>query len=315
MDTSSNDIWKGWHDYSGFEQRSYRFTDEMRPLFCKWLGINEHSRVLDAGCGTGVFGRYLAGGLAGGLEGGHVTGFDINESFINFGKKRLEELSLSDIVTLEIADGYKLYYQDNTFDAVTNYTYIGVLSDPIAGMRELARVCKQGGTVSCVIASNAFPTVWWQGDYLFDGADDLQRLSSIENDIFSKYVQRNMTKLFNQNTEWHMLRYPKMFELCGLQHINIHPYAYTFNYNDENIPLEYRKNLLCAETKSDIGWLVSRYEDNKKIYNANGFGEAECSLLVKLMETKLDYIENHFENDHSFEWRGGFNFITTGVKG
>jgi len=310
MDKSSNEIWKEWQSYKGFEQRAYRFTDEMRPLFFKWLGINENSHILDAGCGTGVFGRYLAEGL----KSGHVTGFDINEGFIEHGKIRLKELSLFDKVTLELADGFNLHYADNAFDAVTNYTYIGVLSDPIAGMRELIRICKKGGTVSCVIAANSFPAVWWQGDYPFDGADELQRLSHMENDIFSKYIGQNLSKNLNQNTEWGALRYPKMFEICGLKHINIHPYAYTFNYNDENILLEYRKNLLCDETEAEINWFSSRYEENKLKYNEHGFNDTDFSRLKTLLETKLEYIKSNFESDKSFEWRGGFNFIVTGIK-
>ena len=310
MDKSSNKIWTEWQSYKSFEQRAYRFTDEMRPLFFKWLGINEHSHILDAGCGTGVFGKYLAGGLTD----GHVTGFDINEGFIAYGKIRLKELSLLKKVTLELADGFNLHYSDNTFDAVTNYTYIGVLSDPIAGMRELIRVCKHGGTVSCVIASNSFPAVFWQGDYPFDGADELQRLSRKENDIFSKYVVNNLTKSLNQSAEWNALRYPKMFEVCGLKHINIHPYAYTFNYNDENIPLDYRKNLLCDETQEEINWLASRYDENKSVYNKYGFGEMDFTRLKTLLEAKLAYIKTNLETDKSFEWRGGFNFIVTGKK-
>jgi ubiquinone/menaquinone biosynthesis C-methylase UbiE len=92
MDTSSNQVWQKWQSYKSFEQRAYRFTDDMRPLFFKWLGINEHNHILDAGCGTGVFGRYLAKGLTS----GHATGFDINGGFIKHGKERLKALSLSD---------------------------------------------------------------------------------------------------------------------------------------------------------------------------------------------------------------------------
>jgi len=310
MDTSSNQVWQKWQSYKGFEQRAYRFTAEMLPLFFKWLGINEHSHILDAGCGTGVFGRYLAGGLTD----GKVTGFDINEGFVEHGKERLKELSLSDKVTLELADGFNLYYATNTFDAVTNYTYIGVLSDPIAGLSELMRVCKQGGIVSCVIATNAFPIVWWQGDYSFDGADELQKLACVENDIFSKYVQKNLSKNLNQNAEWHALRYPKMFEICGLKHINIHPYAYTFNYNDENISLEYRKSLLYDETEDEISGLTSRYEENRETYNGHDFYDIDLMQLKTLLEIKLEYIKNNLENDKSFEWRGGLNFIVTGMK-
>jgi len=310
MDTSSNAIWKDSQNYQGFEQREYRFTDEMRPLFFKWLGINEHSHVLDAGCGTGVFGRYLAQGLSD----GRVTGFDISEYFITYGKQRLLELSLADKVTLEFADGFNLHYGDNTFDAVTNYTYIGVLSDPLAGMRELIRVCKKGGLVSCVIATNSFPVVSWQGDYPFDGAEELQRLTQKENDVFSKYIQKSISQSFNQNSEWSALRYPKMFAVCGLANINIHPYAYTFNYNDENIPLDYRQSLLIDETQSEIDWLTSRYENNKGLYHQHDFSDHDFTRLVTLLQTKIAYVKNNLEHDKSFEWRGGFNFIVTGKK-
>jgi hypothetical protein len=32
------------------------------------------------------------------------------------------------------------------------------------------------------------------------------------------------------------------------------------------------------------------------------------------MHRKLEYVKDNFENDSSFEWTGGFNFIVTGVK-
>ena len=78
INNSSNEIWKAWQSYSGFENRSFRFTEDMRPLFYKWLGITPDSYVLDAGCGTGVFARYLAADITN----GHVVGFDINQGFI-----------------------------------------------------------------------------------------------------------------------------------------------------------------------------------------------------------------------------------------
>lgn len=308
INKSSNEIWTQWQNYSGFENRSFRFTDDMRPLFYKWLGITPESHILDAGCGTGVFARYLAADI----KDGHVDGFDINEGFIEYGNKKLKELGLEDKVTLKIDDGFDLSYDDNTYDAVTNYTYIGVLSDPVAGLKEMIRVCKSGGVVSCVVATNAIPRVVWQGDYPFEGADELQRLSKEEANIFSRYAWTGAD--FNQSEEWHALRYPKMFEVCGLSHIMIYPFSYTFNYNDERYPLEYRKELLKNEISDDIGWITSRYGDKKDIYLEHGFDDVKFNRLIELMKRKLDYVSDHFENDHSFEWVGGFNFIVTGVK-
>lgn len=308
INDSSNEIWKAWQSYSGFENRSFRFTEDMRPLFYRWLGIQPDSYVLDAGCGTGVFARYLAAGL----ESVRVDGFDINPGFIEYGKQKLEELGLSERVTLTLDDGFHLSYADNTYDAVTNYTYIGVLSDPVAGLREMIRVCKPGGVVSCVVATNSIPPVSWQGDYPFDGADELQQLSREESYIFSKFA-RKPTDL-NQSEEWHALRYPKMFDACGLKHIAIHPFAYTFNYNDETLSLEYRRELLTNQIRDEIGWLAARYHDKQEIYDEHGFNRQKCDRLLELLKRKLAYVDQHFENDNSFEWIGGFNFIVTGVK-
>ncbi|MBQ9132897.1 MAG: class I SAM-dependent methyltransferase [Clostridia bacterium] len=305
---SSNDIWKAWQSYSGFENRSFRFTDDMRPLFYKWLGISPNSYVLDAGCGTGVFARYLAVDL----DKGHIDGFDINQGFIEYGNKKLKELNLTEKVTLKIDDGFDLSYADNSYDAVTNYTYIGVLSDPVAGLREMIRVCKPGGVVSCVVATNSIPPIVWQGDYPFDGANELQSLYRTESNIFSKYA-RKATDL-KQNQEWHALRYPKMFDICGLKHIAIHPFAYTFNYNDETYPLAYRQELLKSEITDDINWITSRYTEKKDVYIEHGFGEDKFNRLIELMKRKLDYVSEHFADDNSFEWIGGFNFIVTGIK-
>ena len=308
INKSSNEIWKAWQNYSGFENRSFRFTEDMRPLFYKWLGITPNSYILDAGCGTGVFARYLAKDITT----GHVDGFDINQGFIEYGTQRLKELDLSDKVTLRLDDGFNLSTPDNTYDAVTNYTYVGVLSDPVAGLKELIRVCKPGGIVSCVIATNSIPPIVWQGDYPFEGADELQCLFNEEQHIFSEYARKKTD--FNQSEEWHALRYPKMFEICGLKHIQIHPFAYTFHYNDKNYPLEYRQELLKKEIQDDIAWIISRFNDKKEIYEEHGFDEGKLNRLIELMKRKLDYVSSNFAGDNSFEWIGGFNFIVTGVK-
>ena len=310
MDTSSNKIWTQPQGYAGYEQRAYRFTDEMRPMFFKWLGIEETSHILDAGCGTGVFGRYLAKGLTT----GSVTGFDINEGFIEYGRKRLEELRLSQRVIIELGDGFNLHYGDNIFDVVTDYTYLGVLSDPMAGLKEKIRVCKPGGRVSCVVSTMSAPNIWWQGDYSFEGAQELQQLASLESDIHHKHVWKAISASLNQGREWHERRYLKLFNLCGLTDIKLHPYAYTINYNDDALPLEYRKNLIYDETNSEIGYLAWRYGENKEIYREHGFSDIEFERLTELLKVKLEYINKDFANDKSHEWRGGFNFIVTGKK-
>ena len=186
------------------------------------------------------------------------------------------------------------------------------MSDPVAGLKELIRVCKPGGVVSCVVATNSIPRVVWQGDYPFDGADELQRLAHEEMTIFSKYATKPTD--FNQSEEWHVLRYPKMFEVCGLKHVSLYPFAYVFNFSDEKYSFEHRQRLLLTEIRDDIDWITARYNEKRDIYLANSFCDQKFNRLIELMNVKLNYVSNNFKNDKSFDWMGGFNFIVTGVK-
>jgi SAM-dependent methyltransferase len=308
IDKRSNEIWAAPQRPETFESRAHRFRDDMRPLLFQWLGITPESKVLDGGCGSGVFTRYLAKGLTS----GHITGFDINEGFIEYGKGRAGELNLEHKVTLEIDDGFNLHYADNSFDAVTNYTYIGVLSDPEAGMRELVRVCRLGGTVSYLGAPNSFPYVGWQGDYPFGGAEELQRLAALENVIFVSFVRKPSD--FNQSNTWGSPRYPRLFEVCGLSDIHIYPLGHLICYSDSSYPPEYRRQLAITETEEEISWLFSRYEGKEDVYAEHGFSRDDLNRLVILLGRKLGYLREHFETDKSYEWHGGFNFIVTGRK-
>lgn len=301
--------WQSTDNFKPFELRAHRFREEWRPLFFQYLGISPHSRVLDAGCGTGVLARYLARGL----NGGHVTGFDVNPVFVAYGQTRLRDLGLENAVTLEVADGYHLLYADGIFDAVTNYTYLGVLSDPVAGLREMIRVCKPGGVVSYVVATNAIESPHWQGDYPFEGADELERLSAWENHIFLRIQQQKSGGV--QNISRHELRWPKLFHLHGLESVHVYPFAHLCCYSDDYFPLEYRKNLALEETVSHISWLTARFNDHRAHYLEHHFSDADHARLIELLACKKAYLETHFDTDQSYEWYGAMNFIVTGVKG
>ena len=72
----------------------------------------------------------------------------------------------------------------------------------------------------------------------------------------------------------------------GVLHIKIPPFAYTFNYNDEDYPLEYRQSLLLKEIEDDIAWITSRHQDKKEIYAEHGFDDSKFNRLIELMKKK-----------------------------
>ena len=298
---NSTEYWKNATSYNSFELRSHRFRDDMLPVLFKWLGISENSKVLDGGCGTGVFTRYLAKGLTT----GHITGFDISQAFIEFGNSKLKELGVKEKVTLEVADGHNLHYADNYFDAVTNYTYLDLLENQTVGLKELIRVCKKGGVVSTFGFIKTGAGGGFTGNYPFEGASRLIMLLDKSYEIFNDL--RNKGK----PTE---LSEPVLFESCGLSEINIFPFAHLMCYNNSELPIEYRKTLAISETSDELRMAKGRYSENKDKYNEQGFTIDNQNELISLLERKIEYLTNHFESDKSYEWRGTLNYIVTGVK-
>jgi len=301
MNYRSTEYWKNATSYTSFELRSHRFRDEMLPVICQWLGISTDSKVLDGGCGTGVFTRYLAKYLTA----GHITGFDISSAFINAGNEKLAELGLSPKATLEVADGHNLHYPDNHFDAVTNYTYLDLLENRTAGLKELIRVCKKGGTVSTIGTSSfAGSTICFRGNYPFEGAERLIELLDQSYKIFASSLHKN-SAAFSE---------PALFESCGLSDINIYPFSHLMCYNNSNLPIDFRKTLALSETSDELRMAIGRYAENEKMYSEQGFSIDNQNELVALLERKIEYLTNHFEQDKSYEWHGGFNYIVTGKK-
>jgi ubiquinone/menaquinone biosynthesis C-methylase UbiE len=304
--TKSNDIWKKENNYDNWELRQYRFTEEMRDLYFNYLGINSSSQVLDAGCGTGVFTRYIAKGL----QTGRIIGFDISQDLVHFGNARILEQGLSEQSHLVVEDGFNLSFKDESFDAVTNYTYLGVLTDPMNGLKEMIRVCKKGGTVSAAVASNLLPKVSWRGDYPFDFNDRLEQLNKRQEEIYNQlFINDN---LYSQSREWHALRFPKLFDECGLKDIHIYPIAYGFSYNDQRFTLEERMKLIDQGLDDQIRILEARMV--MKGFSEAGFSQGNFIELIDLLRKKQEYLNNNLLNDQSFEWSAGLNYIVTGIK-
>lgn len=49
-------------------------------------------------------------------------------------------------------------------------------------------------------------------------------------------------------------------------------------------------------------------------YEKRGFARCDYEKLSGLLLQKLDHYERNFEQDESFEWHGGYNYIVTGIK-
>jgi len=107
--------------------------------------LSPGGRLLDLGCGTGLFSRFYS------HRGGRVVGLDISRGMI---EKARENCAGGEFVkgTAEM-----LPFEECTFDGVSSLLAFSYLRDPDLTMREVFRVLKPGGSMAiCTLGLNLF---------------------------------------------------------------------------------------------------------------------------------------------------------------
>lgn len=124
-----------------------RFSTPLAPLFADLAleGVAGDTRVLDVGCGTGV----LTGELVRRLGAAYVSAVDPSEPFCGAVRAQHPE------VDVRLAAAEDLPYDDDTFGAALAQLVVHFMSDPVAGLGEMARVTAPGGRVAACVWDNA----------------------------------------------------------------------------------------------------------------------------------------------------------------
>ncbi|MGY1605348.1 methyltransferase domain-containing protein [Geodermatophilus sp. SYSU D00815] len=113
--------------------------------------------VLDVGCGPGTITVDLAQRVAP----GRVVGLDVSADPLD--EARALAASRGVEVTFGVGDVYALDAADGSFDVVHAHQVLQHLTDPVAALREMARVCRPGGLVAVRDVDYA-TFVWWPDD-------------------------------------------------------------------------------------------------------------------------------------------------------
>ncbi len=93
-------------------------------------------RALEVGVGTGKNLTYYPGDV-------HVTAIDLSPQMLARARKKANKMHLQ--VDLREMDVQHLEFADQSFDTVFATFVFCSVPDPVAGLRELKRVCKAGG--------------------------------------------------------------------------------------------------------------------------------------------------------------------------
>jgi SAM-dependent methyltransferase len=102
-------------------------------------GSRGTQRALDVGCGPGALSAELVRRL------GSICSVDPSEPFVLAARDRLPEADV------RLASAEQLPFDDDRFDVTMAQLVVQFMTDPVAGLREMARVTRPGGVVAACV--------------------------------------------------------------------------------------------------------------------------------------------------------------------
>lgn len=129
----------------GLEERGRTHTQvRLRRRFLRFVPVRRGEVVLEVGAGTGVVARDLATMVG---PRGHVVGIDPSRALLRIARTLCGRHPAGARITLRAGDGARLPFVAARFDVAVALTVILHVAEPLAVVREMARVVKPGGRV------------------------------------------------------------------------------------------------------------------------------------------------------------------------
>ncbi|HZO50756.1 MAG TPA: class I SAM-dependent methyltransferase [Gaiellaceae bacterium] len=149
-----------------------RYSAPLAPRFADFAGVLAGQRVLDVGCGPGALTQELVARIGAAA----IQAVDPAEQFVETVRARCPG------VRVERAAAEELPFPDEQFDATLAQLVVHFMADPVAGLREMARVTKAGGVVAACVWDHAggggpLSTFWEAVHELDPDVEDESRLA------------------------------------------------------------------------------------------------------------------------------------------
>jgi len=156
-----------------------RYSIPLAPRFADFAAVAAGQRVLDVGCGPGA----LTAELVERLGPDAVSAVDPSESFVAAARERHPG------ARVRRAAAEELPFDDQEFDAALAQLVVHFMADPVAGLREMARVTRVGGAVAACVwdhGGGGGPlAMFWQAAREIDPTveDESRRAGAREGDL------------------------------------------------------------------------------------------------------------------------------------
>jgi ubiquinone/menaquinone biosynthesis C-methylase UbiE len=118
-----------------------RFSEPLAAEFIALVGGHNGQRALDVGCGPGA----LTAQLVERFGASAVSAVDPSESFVDAARARFPQ------VDVRFAGAEQLPFPDGSFDLTLAQLVVPFMTDPVAGLSEMARVTRPNGLVAACV--------------------------------------------------------------------------------------------------------------------------------------------------------------------
>ena len=280
--------------------RKFLIMEEMQPLLRKFCHIEEGMKILDVGCGTGFFSRFLLGDS----KEIQITGIDADKTFIDYAITESKKQNKD--IAFVYGDALNLPFEDNSFDVVVSHTFFTSINDPQKALEEMQRVCKKDGYICSVTAMSFAPQVLQEGKYPLEcfWSEDYKRL---EEKLWSVYEYLNPTIGYIGGI--HTEGIPKFFVDNGLKEVSVYPIGKAFSLSNEAFRTDDRREYIIKMYEADLE-KINNFE--KLNYFHKYISKEDIAEYKKLSEVRKEYLLEHVENNTIWEWEGGGNCLVIG---
>ena len=276
-------------------------NDDFIPLAVKYSGIQPDMHLLEVGCGTGYFSRYLSRGT----EHVHYTGIDIDTGFIEAARP-VHGSNQSDYL---VGSAYELPFADETFDGVISHTFFNCADQPKKAIAEMKRVCKRGGRVTTEASMSMNFETWHKGFYP-EECTWLSEIEKFQNRMFRVLEEMGCgTSSFNRGFPASKL--PRFFYVSGLRDIQLCPLPRSFSLSNAALPKEIK-----------TAYVTNLYEgEMKKIKNIMELTEflqyvpeEDCLFYMEQLKKRRDFWMEHLDDNSIWDWFGASALLVSGVR-
>ncbi len=268
----------------------------VRQFYTEFLGVKPGLRIVDVGCGTGDFTRYLAELAGGNCE---IIGVDSRAVSVKAATRETSRLKPDHRISFRQGDAYTLPIEDGYSDLTCCRTLLMHLKEPDRAVREMARVTSAGGKVAALERGrmNSF----------YDPSDEYySELSARISRYYATGLQRLEGKDFVIGD-----RLPSLFHEAGLEKVSAEVQADTW------IPCDYRRKL--RDVKNMLRFEYDNFQKSRntsrKILIAGG---APREMLREYFGRYERRVKRFLSSDEALTKSGEFYvagfYIVTGIK-